>query len=253
MIEKCILEQDPQIEIEPEDFSEEADSTTLVRERVRGTKLEGAFKKVRGKIVGESSHTITVLPKTGHQVIYSKRDVAAGSKLASPSKKANASKMAKGKREASEAKEAKSSNVAKKLKTAIGQEMGTSPQKQVEQNKSPQHEEEEEETKTIPPVKEEQDNEEILMHMDQEEQPASSENEIESAEKSILESTPIQGTVKWEKSGTSSRVTKKPDRWGNNVMISKIEPESANEEESLPSVMEIPNPNEKLAQNAETF
>ena len=59
------LEQDPRIEIEPEDFSEEADSTILVRERVRGTKLEGAFKKVKGKIVGESSHTITVPHKQG--------------------------------------------------------------------------------------------------------------------------------------------------------------------------------------------
>ena len=251
MIEKCILEQDRQIEIEPEDFSEEADSAILVREKVRGTKLEGAFKKVKGKIVGESSHTITVLPKTGHQVIYSKRDVAAGSKLASPSKKTNASKMAKGKREASEAKEAKSSKVAKKSKTAIDQVMGTSHQKQVEENKSPHHEEEEK--KTIPPVKKEQDNEESLTHMDQEKQTASSEDEIESAEKSTLESTPIQGTVKWEKSRTSSRVTKKPDRWGNNVMISKIEPDSVNEEESLPSVMEIPNPKGKLAQNAENF
>ena len=46
MIKKCILEKDPQIGIEPEDFSEEADSTILVRERVRGTKLESAFKKV---------------------------------------------------------------------------------------------------------------------------------------------------------------------------------------------------------------
>ena len=51
MIEKCILDQDPGIEIEPEDFSEEADSTILVRERVRGTKLEGAFKKVKGQTV----------------------------------------------------------------------------------------------------------------------------------------------------------------------------------------------------------
>ena len=251
MMEKCILEQDPQFEIEPEDFSEEADSTILVRERVRGTKLEGAFKKVKGKIVGESSHTITVLPKTGHQVIYSKRDVAAGSKLASPSKKANANKMAKSKREASETKEAKSNKVAKKLKTAICQEMGISHQKQVEENKSPHHEEEEK--TTIPPVKEEQDNEESLTHKDQEEQTANSEDEIESAEKSTLESTPIQGTVKWEKSRTSSRVTKKPDRWGNNVMIAKIEPDSANEEENLPSVMEIPNPKEKLAQKAENF
>ena len=36
-------------------------------------------------------------------------------------------------------------------------------------------------------------------------------------------------------------------------MIAKIEPDSANEEGSLPSVMEIPNPKEKLAQKAENF
>ena len=40
MIRKCFLEKDPQIQIEPIDFSEEADSTILVRERVKGTKLE---------------------------------------------------------------------------------------------------------------------------------------------------------------------------------------------------------------------
>ena len=102
-------------------------------------------------------------------------------------------------------------------------------------------------------MKEEQDNEESLTHSDQEEQTANSEDEIESAEKSTLESTPIQGSVKWEKYRTSSRVTKKLDRWGNKVMIAKIGPDSANEEESLPSVMEIPNPKEKLAQKAENF
>ena len=36
MIEKCIFEQDPKIEVEPEDFSDEEDFTILVRERVRG-------------------------------------------------------------------------------------------------------------------------------------------------------------------------------------------------------------------------
>ena len=76
IIEKCFLDKDPQIKIEPKDFSEEADSTILVRERVRGTKLEGAFKKVKGQIVGQSNHTITVLPSTGKQTVYSKRDVA---------------------------------------------------------------------------------------------------------------------------------------------------------------------------------
>ena len=35
MIENCILEHDPKIETEPEDFSDEADSTILVRESPR--------------------------------------------------------------------------------------------------------------------------------------------------------------------------------------------------------------------------
>ena len=75
MIEKCILDKDPRIDIEPEDFSEEADSI-LVRERVRGTKLEGAFKKVKGNIVDESQNTLKILLKTGKSFIVSKRDVA---------------------------------------------------------------------------------------------------------------------------------------------------------------------------------
>ena len=54
----------------------------------------------------------------------------------------------------------------------------------------------------------------------------------------------VKGTVKWEKEAserrTSERTTKKPDRWGNNVMITKVERESNDEEdESLPSVFEI--------------
>ena len=36
MIENCNLEKDPKINLEPEDFSDEADSTILIRERVRG-------------------------------------------------------------------------------------------------------------------------------------------------------------------------------------------------------------------------
>ena len=43
MVRKCILEKDPQLQIEREDFSEEDDSTILVRERVRGSQLEGNF------------------------------------------------------------------------------------------------------------------------------------------------------------------------------------------------------------------
>ena len=75
MVEKCLLERDPLIEIEPDDFSE-ADSTLLAREQMRVTKLEGSFKKVKGAVVGQSEHTISILPKTGKKVTYSKRDVA---------------------------------------------------------------------------------------------------------------------------------------------------------------------------------
>ena len=83
MFEKCILGQDPKIEIEPEDFSDEADSTILVRERVRGTKLEGAFEKVRGTVVNQTGHTISILPKGSKNVTtYSKRDVANKQKAA---------------------------------------------------------------------------------------------------------------------------------------------------------------------------
>ena len=104
MIEKCISDQDPRIEIEPEDVYEEADSTILVRERIRGTKLEGAFKKVKCQIVGESTHTITILPNTGRQVVYSNRDVAtsvnkaSGCKVASSSKEPSGNKSVKNKK-----------------------------------------------------------------------------------------------------------------------------------------------------------
>ena len=64
MIEKRISENHPQIEIEPKDYIEEADSTFMVRERARGTKLEGAFKQVKGTIVDQSENTLTMLPKT---------------------------------------------------------------------------------------------------------------------------------------------------------------------------------------------
>ena len=76
MIRKCILEKDPQLQIEPEDFSEAADSIKLLRERVPGTKLEGSFEKMKGNVVNESEHTITVLPKSGKPVMMSKINVA---------------------------------------------------------------------------------------------------------------------------------------------------------------------------------
>ena len=52
---------------------------------------------------------------------------------------------------------------------------------------------------------------------------------------------PAKKSVKWEKR-CSERVTKKPDRWGNNVMISKIEKESTDGEEEVCPVSLKENP-----------
>ena len=76
MMNKFVSENDPQIDLKPEDFSEEADSTILVRERVRGTKLERPYRKRKGIITAESDHTIRILPKKGQPVVIAKRDVA---------------------------------------------------------------------------------------------------------------------------------------------------------------------------------
>ena len=77
-MEKFISEADPKLELSPASFSEEVDSTILVRECVCGSKLEGAYKKKKGPIIDETSHTISILPKKGKEVtvIYSKKHVA---------------------------------------------------------------------------------------------------------------------------------------------------------------------------------
>ena len=58
------------------DFRGEQDSGTLVRERARGTKLDGLYKKKKGVIIGETDHTITISNKKHQPTTHSKRDVA---------------------------------------------------------------------------------------------------------------------------------------------------------------------------------
>ena len=227
ILEKCILDQDPRIEIEPEDFSEESDSTILVRERVRGTKLEVGFKEVEGQIVGESTHAITILPKTGRQVVYSKRDVAASGKKASGSKAASSSKMAnisnepsgskpgKSKRNASEDKEENVNKEQKRdkevrQKTTLESNMGRTPQEDMTTNNENEIQIKNEESSTEEVLEQQVQPEEISSGDDEEEPTGTSKNE---------ESTqlPMKGSIKWEKPRTSARVTKKSDRWGNNL------------------------------------
>lgn len=76
ILNQLISENDSKLEISTDDFSEEVDSTILMRERARGSKLDGLFKKKNGPIVGESEHTITILPERGDKYMLAKRDVA---------------------------------------------------------------------------------------------------------------------------------------------------------------------------------
>ena len=66
----------PEIELTADDFESGQDSTMMVRERARGSNLEGAFKKRKGTLLEHSNHTITFLPagRTASTLI-SKRDL----------------------------------------------------------------------------------------------------------------------------------------------------------------------------------
>ena len=66
---------------ELEEFPRDNDITIFVRNRQRKGKLTGLFKKRRGKITGETSHTIKFVPdEKTNEVVMSKREVAEGEK-----------------------------------------------------------------------------------------------------------------------------------------------------------------------------
>ena len=51
------LENEETLQLSPEDFPKDDDSTIFLRDRTKNTKLEGQFKKRHGSIVAESNHT----------------------------------------------------------------------------------------------------------------------------------------------------------------------------------------------------
>ena len=58
-----VSEQDNSLEFSATDFQDDLDSTVLVRERSRGSKLEGEFERKTGRVLKESEHTIIILPE----------------------------------------------------------------------------------------------------------------------------------------------------------------------------------------------
>ena len=70
------ISEQPEFELFGNDFESNQDSTIMVRQKSRGSKLEGAFKKWKGILLENSNHTITFLPSGRTQsTIISKRDV----------------------------------------------------------------------------------------------------------------------------------------------------------------------------------
>ena len=71
---KPCLENDKTLQLSPEEFPRDYDSTVFMRNKTRNTKLEGQFSKKKGNIVQETEHTVTMSTPRGRQVI-SKRDI----------------------------------------------------------------------------------------------------------------------------------------------------------------------------------
>ena len=62
-----------------EEFPRDDDSTIFVKERQRKGKLAGLFKRRKGKITGETRHTVTFAPENKQtDTVLSKREVAIG-------------------------------------------------------------------------------------------------------------------------------------------------------------------------------
>ena len=73
-------EQESNLEFQPSNFQDETDSTILVRERSKGSKLEPTFVKKTGTFVNETAHTVSILPERSTTVkTFSKRDIACAS------------------------------------------------------------------------------------------------------------------------------------------------------------------------------
>ena len=74
---KSVLEQESKVNFSTSDFEEEIESTILVREWTRGSKLEPTFTKKRERILEETDHTISFLPQGKKKATkLAKRDVA---------------------------------------------------------------------------------------------------------------------------------------------------------------------------------
>ena len=70
------ISETPELSLTEDDFESGQDSTILARERSRGSKLEGSYRKKKGVLLEKSNHTATFLPAgRSARTIISKRDL----------------------------------------------------------------------------------------------------------------------------------------------------------------------------------
>ena len=220
-------------------------------------------------MVEQTDHTITVKQSSSKMsTTYSKRDVANSTELTKKVKVPKEKKVAKSGSVPKTSEQSGKGKRPKRKRQAIEGEKEPEDLGQVTQSEielatnnpnryiAPNPEDDqnrqwkEEKESTIP---EPQEDEESSNGEPESTIPYAVPQEAENnQEKEDPKRIPVKGTVKWEKernsaerARTSTRVTKKPDRWGNNIMVTRIEEVSSAENESLPTVIEIANPNPK--------
>ena len=88
---KGVSKVDPGLKFTMSSFEEEIDSAIMARERPKGSKLEGQLRKKAGKVIKETAHTITFLPKGGGGLLQTGRgeDKAAHEKCETPKRRSS--------------------------------------------------------------------------------------------------------------------------------------------------------------------
>ena len=210
-----VSDNDKDFELEISDFPQEQDSEIMVRERARGSKLEEVYKRKKGRITGETQHTLT-MKESGKSTAqtFSKREIAKPQQLVQQSSQSKHTNPPQHKKDIKQTKTNEQQNTKKRREKKVPTEF-----------------------KRLANWRE------LLVSEDEEE----NDQRRNERKQTNPPKTPIKATVNWEKpqltkeepesenetdSNTSNERPKRnrttPDYYGNPVMICGIE--NTNEE-----------------------
>ena len=227
-IPKTCLETEDALQLTPEDFPKDDDSTIFLRDKTKNTKLEGQFKKRHGNIMAESSHTITLENERGRQVI-AKRDIAK-QRSKSHNPKTKTQKTKGGNSHSLERKIAALKNAEEREEMELNKPLKTFIKKKEDKNTT---------QKTKSPRKQAKPKK-LLAGLPERNNPPETTEQIESSsdeeeEQTLWQETAIkQNTETTEEkqsppdtssnvSRQSQRTKRKPNWFGQNVMVTKVD------------------------------